>query len=171
MGPPNTGVNSDSSISPPRWYFALNNRRLWVLKRCREEGLLLENNPHKNLIRVRVRTPKSQAETARYTVDKCALQAKVMKESTITPKQQQQPSSSKRAEHSIQETTTCDNESDNEGNQQESESSKRNPMTDTNDNTSSSSIIVSSEEDDDDSDDNDDDPRFRSRNRFSALMS
>jgi hypothetical protein len=53
------------------WYFSLNNRRLWVLKRCREEGLL-ENNQ----IPVRVRRPKSAGEIERYTVQNCALEAK-----------------------------------------------------------------------------------------------
>lgn len=57
------------------WYFSLNNRRLWVLKRCREEGLL-ENN----LIRVRIRVPKSGAEAERYTLVKCALEAKFVRE-------------------------------------------------------------------------------------------
>lgn len=59
------------------WYFSLNNRRLWVLKRCREEGLL-ENNR----IAVRVRAPASASEAARYTVDKCALDAKFIRESS-----------------------------------------------------------------------------------------
>jgi hypothetical protein len=58
-----------------RWYFSLNNRRLWVLKRCREEGLL-ENNQ----IRVRWRQPKSAAEAQRYTLEKCALEAKFIRE-------------------------------------------------------------------------------------------
>ena len=58
-----------------RWYFSLNNRRLWVLKRCREEGLL-ENNQ----IFVRVRKPKSRAEAARYSLENCAVEAKLMRE-------------------------------------------------------------------------------------------
>lgn len=56
-------------------YFSLNNRRLWVLKRCREEGLL-ENNS----VKVRVRLPKSDAEAARYSIENCVLEAKIMKE-------------------------------------------------------------------------------------------
>jgi hypothetical protein len=59
------------------WYFSLNNRRLWVLKRCREEGLL-ENNQ----IRVRVRSPKSSGEESRYTIENCALDAKLMRETS-----------------------------------------------------------------------------------------
>jgi hypothetical protein len=61
------------------WYFSLNNRRLWVLKRCREEGLLQSSN---NRIRVRVRAPKSAAERDRYIVEKCALEAKIVPEKT-----------------------------------------------------------------------------------------
>jgi len=56
-------------------YFSLNNRRLWVLKRCREEGML-ENN----MIQARVRPPKSTAEQNRYTISNCALEAKFMNE-------------------------------------------------------------------------------------------
>mmetsp|Transcript_27314 Transcript_27314/g.38415 ORF Transcript_27314/g.38415 Transcript_27314/m.38415 type:complete len:258 (-) Transcript_27314:6747-7520(-) len=57
------------------WYFSLNNRRLYVLKRCREEGLL-END----LVRVRVRQVKSENEMERYTLDNCALEAKFIRE-------------------------------------------------------------------------------------------
>ena len=71
-----------------RWYFSLNNRRLWVLKRCREEGLLQTND---NQIQVRVRTPKSTAEMQRYTLANCVVEAKVVRESGAS-------SSSKRKE-------------------------------------------------------------------------
>ena len=57
------------------WYFSLNNRRLWVLKRCREEGLL-ENN----IICVRVREPKSGTEEARYSLENCSVEAKFIRE-------------------------------------------------------------------------------------------
>ena len=57
------------------WYFSLNNRRLWIYKRCQEEGLL-ENN----LIRVRVRQPKSGGEEERYTLENCAVEAKFIRE-------------------------------------------------------------------------------------------
>jgi len=60
---------------PDGWYFSLNNRRLWVLKRCREEGLLKDD-----LIRVRVREAKSAAESERYSLKNCALEAKFMRE-------------------------------------------------------------------------------------------
>eukprot|EP00816_Leptocylindrus_hargravesii_P002054 CAMPEP_0196816314 /NCGR_PEP_ID=MMETSP1362-20130617/54629_1 /TAXON_ID=163516 /ORGANISM="Leptocylindrus danicus, Strain CCMP1856" /LENGTH=177 /DNA_ID=CAMNT_0042193585 /DNA_START=11 /DNA_END=544 /DNA_ORIENTATION=- len=61
--------------SGKQWYFSLNNRRLWVLKRCREEGML-ENNS----IQVRLRAPKSAAEIERYSVKNCALDAKFLRE-------------------------------------------------------------------------------------------
>ena len=60
---------------PDNWYFSLNNRRLWVLKRCREEGLLKDG-----LIRVRVREAKSAAELERYSLSNCAIEAKFMRE-------------------------------------------------------------------------------------------
>jgi hypothetical protein len=81
------GVNNDATIDHDDeddedrddgiWYFSLNNRRLWVLKRCREEGLLV---PYGNKVLVRVREPKSQQERERYTVKNCALEAKILTE-------------------------------------------------------------------------------------------
>jgi hypothetical protein len=68
-------VGPETDDGHHRWYFSLNNRRLWIFKRCREEGLL--NN---NQILVRVREPKSQSEIDRYTLDKCAVEAKMMRE-------------------------------------------------------------------------------------------
>jgi len=58
------------------WYFGLNNRRLWVFKKCKEEGLL----PGDGLILARVRAVKSYSEGERYTLENCALQAKFMHE-------------------------------------------------------------------------------------------
>jgi hypothetical protein len=57
------------------WYFSLNNRRLWVLKRCRDEGLLPNNQ-----ILARVRKPKSDQEALRYSLENCVLEAKFMAE-------------------------------------------------------------------------------------------
>jgi hypothetical protein len=56
------------------WYFSLNNRRLWVLKQLRAEGRL-DNNQ----IRVRVRACKSAAEAARYSLENCTVEAKLMR--------------------------------------------------------------------------------------------
>lgn len=58
-------------------YVSLNNRRLWVLKQCRRQGLLEKQN---NLIRVRIRYPKSANERERYTFEKCSLEAKFIRE-------------------------------------------------------------------------------------------
>jgi hypothetical protein len=78
-------AGSDDTDDGLPWYFSLNNRRLWVLKRCKEEGLL-------NQIRVRVRAPKSKAEAERYCVANCALEAKVMRETTTTKERSVPPS-------------------------------------------------------------------------------
>lgn len=63
------------------WYFGLNNRRLWVLKRCKEEGLLPDDD---GLILVRVRAIKSYSEEERYTLENCALEAKFIREKRKT---------------------------------------------------------------------------------------
>ena len=70
-------IGPESDDGQHRWYFSLNNRRLWVLKRCREEGLLQST---KHQILVRVRKPKSQSEKERYTIAKCAVEAKIIPE-------------------------------------------------------------------------------------------
>jgi hypothetical protein len=77
VGPNNcAGIDSDEKTNEP-WYFSLNNRRLWVLKRLREDGLL---EPYDNKVFVRVRMPKSQQEQARYCLGNCALEAKIVPE-------------------------------------------------------------------------------------------
>jgi hypothetical protein len=58
------------------WYFSLNNRRLWVLKACKEEGLLAGKS---GLIRVRARGPKKH-EVERYTMANCANTATFLRE-------------------------------------------------------------------------------------------
>jgi hypothetical protein len=68
-------VGPDEQDGKGPWYFSLNNRRLWVLKRCREEGFL-----EGNVIRVRVRAPKSHIEYERYSVENCALEATFKRE-------------------------------------------------------------------------------------------
>ncbi|KAL7462671.1 hypothetical protein ACHAXS_003044, partial [Conticribra weissflogii] len=69
------GPDENDGLGP--WYFSLNNRRLWVLKRCEEEGLL---DSFHGMIPARVRVPKSRAEVDRYTVENCAVEAKFMRE-------------------------------------------------------------------------------------------
>ncbi len=68
------GPDEDDGLGP--WYFSLNNRRLWVFKRLRDEGLLLPTN----MIRVRVRKPKSKGEFERYNLTNCAIEAKFIRE-------------------------------------------------------------------------------------------
>jgi hypothetical protein len=73
-----------------QWYFSLNNRRLWVLKRLREDGHLEQ---YGNKIAVRVRRPKSQQERERYTLANCALEARIIpeKKKSQQPQKQNQP--------------------------------------------------------------------------------
>jgi hypothetical protein len=72
-------IGPDENDGKGPWYFSLNNRRLWVFKQCLKEGLL-DNNRHNNTIPVRVRKPRSAAESEKYSVDNCALEAKFMRE-------------------------------------------------------------------------------------------
>jgi len=65
------------SGSSDGWYFSLNNRRLWVLKQLRDGGFLEEQG---NLVKVRVRQPKSQSEQERYNISNCALNARIIVE-------------------------------------------------------------------------------------------
>ncbi len=67
------GPDENDGLGP--WYFTLNNRRAWVLKRCREDGLL-----HNNLIKVRFRAAKSSNEKERYSLANCATDAKFIRE-------------------------------------------------------------------------------------------
>lgn len=72
-------VGPDENDGKGPWYFSLNNRRAWVLKRCREENLIKNN-----LIRVRYRKPKTPAEAARYSLENCAIDAKIMQKTVET---------------------------------------------------------------------------------------
>ena len=65
----------DDELGP--WYFSLNTRRLWVLKRLREQGHLEKFG---NKVAVRVRRPNSQKEKERYTPSNCALEARLILE-------------------------------------------------------------------------------------------
>ena len=67
------------------WYFSLNNRRLWVLKQLREEGLLKDDK-----VKVRWRQPKSKAETERYTVANCSLHGSFVREKLPTESQKEE---------------------------------------------------------------------------------
>lgn len=75
--PPIQVIIGQPSDSGDPCFVSLNNRRLWILKQCRQMGLL-ENNQ----IAVRIRKPKSAAEAERYSSANCALEATIMREST-----------------------------------------------------------------------------------------
>ena len=74
--PPIQVLVGDETANGP-CYFGLNNRRLWVFKRLREEGYLEQ---YGNKVAVRVRRPKSQQEKERYTLANCVLEARLMPE-------------------------------------------------------------------------------------------
>lgn len=84
-------ISHETSTDNEPWYFSLNNRRLWVLKRLREEGHL---EKYGNKVAVRVRKPKSQQEKERYTLANCAVEAKIVPEKKKKQQQQQRPNSS-----------------------------------------------------------------------------
>ena len=138
-----------------RWYFSLNNRRLWVLKRCREEGMLQTSN---NQVQVRVRTIKSTAETQRYTLANCVLEAKVMRESA--------------------DAGSCKRDEENRGKLKNHRKGSRSPKIDLDDNDKSIELArvngemesSSNNSDDDDDDDDADDIVSPSSNRFSVLL-
>jgi hypothetical protein len=75
--PPIQVIIGPTEDSEQPWYFSLNNRRLWIFKECRRQGLL-ENNQ----IAVRVKVPKSKADVERYNINNCSLDAIIMREST-----------------------------------------------------------------------------------------
>jgi len=101
------GPSDDSGESGGGWYFSLNNRRLWVLKRCREEGLLSSSDDR---ILVRVRRPKSATEAARYSLENCALEAKIIRER----KKDQEHKSPRSRTHQRQAESSSDVEETNE---------------------------------------------------------
>ncbi len=72
-----------------------------MLKRCREEGLL-END----LIKVRVRQPKSINELARYSIENCAVEAKFIREREFKKEVQ---------DNNDERSSTCSNNSRIEG--------------------------------------------------------
>ena len=136
------------------WYFSLNNRRLWVLKRCREEGLLPNNQ-----VFVRVRNPKSDQEALRYSLENCVVEAKFMAEKPLG--NNRRPAKDDSGAHGIQESDAV---SGSKGRRVESihdEKPKNTLLGHINNN--------SSDEEDMDTDDSDDE-QVGPSNRFSALF-
>lgn len=62
-------------------YYSMNNRRMWVLKQCRELGLLKDNQV---LVRVRP-MPESKKEREKYSEARCSLTAAFMREKPAKP--------------------------------------------------------------------------------------
>jgi hypothetical protein len=65
-------------------YFSQNNRRLWVLKQCRERGFLKENGD-RVLVRVQLLTDLNQSRRNqdRWSVERCASQCTFMTEKQL----------------------------------------------------------------------------------------
>mmetsp|Transcript_61905 Transcript_61905/g.126238 ORF Transcript_61905/g.126238 Transcript_61905/m.126238 type:complete len:253 (-) Transcript_61905:69-827(-) len=158
--------NSENNNDGP-WYFSLNNRRLWVLKRLRDEGYL---EKYGNKVAVRVRKPKSKQEKERYTVSNCALEAKVMGEkkklpgaTPIIPQQQQQQHHDDNADDINGEPST--NASD-----KTSENRKFAIASDTNKSPSLPADTSSDGNDDDEDEDSDTQLVATTRSFFGAMM-
>eukprot|EP00588_Corethron_pennatum_P004606 CAMPEP_0194295558 /NCGR_PEP_ID=MMETSP0169-20130528/53759_1 /TAXON_ID=218684 /ORGANISM="Corethron pennatum, Strain L29A3" /LENGTH=217 /DNA_ID=CAMNT_0039044761 /DNA_START=369 /DNA_END=1022 /DNA_ORIENTATION=+ len=134
------------------WYFGLNNRRLWVFKKCKEEGLL----PGDGLVLARVRAVKSYSEGERYTLENCALQAKFMhepKRKTGKNEDQKEDNLSKEISEISLETKDNNIEKGNDkGPEKKTNDSDKHELSD----------------DDEDAESSDDDRAFS--NRFSGLM-
>ena len=137
------------------WYFSLNNRRLWVLKRLREEGHLEKFG---NKVAVRVRRPKSQQEKERYTLKNCALEARLIPEKKKRP-QQQQLKKKKGEEHDQEETSVHTDSGNGDANAE------------TADNSSNSDEESNDESDDEGGDDNGESRAvLTTKNRFANMM-
>jgi hypothetical protein len=172
VGPPVSDNDDDD-----RWYFSLNNRRLWVLKQCRAEGLLSRDN---NKIRVRVRTPKSKAEAERYTLEKCSLDAKFLRESNKKSVSVSSLASKTSSHHQLEENSNAVSEVTNKmgsamhipdetGTLADVEVlGSDNNSNDDDESATSTSITPSSDDEDSDEDGNLGTPR-RTQNAFSVL--
>lgn len=137
----------DDELGP--WYFSLNNRRLWVLKRLREQGHLEKFG---NKVAVRVRRPNSQKEKERYTLSNCALEARLIPEKKKTPAQKQSQTQSQ-SEQDETEKEGSQDDNDYTGDDDEDQAVKQ-------------------ESDDESDDDEDDEPRpiVTMKNRFANMM-
>ena len=168
-----------------RWYFSLNNRRLWVFKRCADEGLLSDTN---GKIWVRVREPKSQKEKERYSIENCAVEAKFIRERKpdAAPKANneakvEEDEARKKSEEEDQTKDTGDDEKDAECDCDEEEESGQ-ANNEEEESSEDESIVKktgnifamvgddsSSDEDSSDDDDDEDDGGGTFSNRFAGL--
>lgn len=147
----------DDDLGP--WYFSLNNRRLWVLKRLREEGHLEQ---YGNKIAVRVRRPKSQQEKERYTLANCALEARLIPEKKKLPPPSSQKQNETQAKSPL--ATSVERSVDSDGSDDNGEGEPSNDK-------------VNDDGDDGDNDDGSDSdsdgdsrPVITTRNRFANMM-
>jgi hypothetical protein len=152
----NTCFGDDNNNTNEPWYFSLNNRRLWVLKRLREEGFLERFG---NKVFVRVRMPKSQQEQERYCVDNCSLEAKIVPERSGNKKKSLQKANSNRF---------VDDDCISIDEKQKEKSSGKHSQELRPDNTVAPSDSVKLDDGDEDEDDDSDDNS--PSNRFCALM-
>lgn len=139
------------------WYFSLNSRRLWVLKRCREEGLL-ENNQ----IYVRVREPKSDAEALRYCVENCSLKAKIVPDK-VPEERKSQDEAGKASPKDVEDSSEDDSD---EGGRQASTNKGKKKSQEV---AALENLKIGAGDSSDEDSDSDDEPVSRS-NRFSALF-
>jgi len=77
--------------------FSLNNRRLYVLKQLRQEGLLVDNQ-----VQVRIK-PALARELQRYTKERCSLSASIMKEHNHNQLNKEEKKPDKKIEIEIEE--------------------------------------------------------------------
>jgi hypothetical protein len=131
-----------------KWYFSLNNRRVWVLKRLREEGLLEQ---YDNKVFVRVCAPKSSQERERYSVKNCALEAKIIPENNRGKgKNRSKPKSDTNKDDKVEEAET-------------SSPALRAP-------TKATENAVNEDDSDEDDSEDDDSATGRSASRFGVLL-
>jgi hypothetical protein len=152
-GPSNNNVIGDDKNANEPWYFSLNNRRLWVLKRLREEGLL---ERYDNKVFVRVRMPKSRQEQERYCLDNCALEAKIVLEKSVN---KNKGSKKAKSNQLLDDDSSLDEKQKEKSSGQDSE--KRTMLVNS---------IAPWHSDKSEADDDDDDDANIPSNRFSALL-
>lgn len=145
-------VGPDENDGKGPWYFSLNNRRLWVLKRCREEGLLQNNS-----IRVRVREAKSGNELERYTLKNCVVEARFMREQMQSSSTTTTPVTTTTTFHETTEHQRANDMKQTDENQGHVPTSTTNNKRDVQGNDSSNNSLNHDNEHNDDGGDHDDD--------------
>jgi hypothetical protein len=98
-------------------YYSLNNRRLWVLKQCRQNGLLKDNRV---LVRVRP-MPTSKRLQNKFDVTRCCDTARFMKEKAVRQVLSADDASdaTEPSDHQTQDTNQHDIDSNSDNDQQD----------------------------------------------------